>query len=98
MPRIKVDAIDRRIGKRIKETRQAQKLSQGDLGRLLGISYQQMQKYEAGENRITASALWRIAKLLKSPIPSFYPAGDVPSPGMGQPPASPVNDAGGSFP
>lgn len=62
--------IDRKIGARIRTRRVELGISQFDLGTALGIAYQQVQKYERGTNRIAASRLPEIEKILK--VPSGY--------------------------
>ncbi|HYD26358.1 helix-turn-helix transcriptional regulator [Brevundimonas sp.] len=54
--------IDDRVGARIKELRKAAGLSQTELGRRIGVTFQQVQKYENGGNRVSASKLWLIAR------------------------------------
>lgn len=68
MERIKrtgADPIDAHVGERIKARRQAVNVSQEALGGAVGVSFQQMQKYESGANRVSASRLARIAAYLK---------------------------------
>lgn len=66
------------VGARIAERRAALGLSQSDLGRALGITFQQVQKYETGANRVSASKLWMTAEFLGLPINAFFPgAGDA---------------------
>ncbi|WP_273719201.1 MULTISPECIES: helix-turn-helix domain-containing protein [Bartonella] len=60
------------IGKRIRHRRMSMRLSQKELGNHLGVSFQQIQKYEKGFNRVSAGRLQEIAKLLKVPITFFY--------------------------
>lgn len=55
---------DQAIGARIRMYRKALGLSQTDLAGRLGVTFQQIQKYETGANRIAASRLWRIADML----------------------------------
>ncbi|OHV85926.1 helix-turn-helix domain-containing protein [Ensifer sp. LCM 4579] len=55
---------DIRIGQRIRHFRQAQGLSQTDLASAVGVTFQQMQKYEKGTNRVSTSALILICKTL----------------------------------
>lgn len=64
------------VGARIAERRAALGLSQSDLGRALGITFQQVQKYETGANRVSASKLWLTAEFLGLPINAFFPAPD----------------------
>ncbi|MCJ2058965.1 helix-turn-helix domain-containing protein, partial [Methylobacterium sp. J-048] len=63
---------DREIGSRIAAVRAAQGLSQTALGHAIGVSFQQVQKYEKGRNRIGASRLQRIADQLKVPVETFF--------------------------
>ncbi len=64
--------IDISIGKRIRQRRIAIGLSQKALGSLLGVSFQQIQKYEKGLNRVSAKCLLEIATKLQVPISFFY--------------------------
>lgn len=57
-------AIDRTIGARIREARRASGRTQQDLADALGVTFQQVQKYEKGTNRVAASRLVEIAKYL----------------------------------
>lgn len=66
------DEIDRRIGRNIRRLRKARRLSQTRLGMALGVTFQQIQKYESGANRISASALFRLAQALSEPIRGFF--------------------------
>ena len=56
------DPIDVEVGARVRAIRNAKGMSQTALGKALGVSYQQMQKYERGANRISASVLVKIAR------------------------------------
>ncbi|MGO4706637.1 helix-turn-helix domain-containing protein [Microvirga sp. 2MCAF38] len=67
-------AADRRIGQRVRLRRTAIGLSQEKLAQALGITFQQVQKYERGTNRIGASRLQEIARTLNVPVASFYDA------------------------
>jgi transcriptional regulator with XRE-family HTH domain len=68
------DDIDAYVGSRISLRRSAMGLSQTALARQLGISFQQVQKYETGTNRISASRLHRLAMILGTSVESFFPA------------------------
>ncbi|MCJ2118546.1 helix-turn-helix domain-containing protein [Methylobacterium sp. J-001] len=70
-PKLATEA-DREIGSRIAAVRAAQGLSQTALGHAIGVSFQQVQKYEKGRNRIGASRLQRIANQLKVPVETFF--------------------------
>ena len=60
----KVDPLDVLIGRRVRRLRAARGLSQTELGNAINVTFQQIQKYEAGTNRIAASTLVRIAVAL----------------------------------
>ncbi|WP_375641776.1 MULTISPECIES: helix-turn-helix domain-containing protein [unclassified Bartonella] len=60
------------IGKKIRHRRISMGLSQKELGSHLGVSFQQIQKYEKGSNRVSAGCLLEIAKKLAVPITFFY--------------------------
>jgi transcriptional regulator with XRE-family HTH domain len=64
--------IDVHVGSRIRMRRQLVSMSQEKLGELLGITFQQVQKYEKGSNRISASRLFYTAKILGVPVQSFF--------------------------
>ncbi|MBO6834886.1 MAG: helix-turn-helix transcriptional regulator [Alphaproteobacteria bacterium] len=64
--------IDAHVGRRVREARAAKGLSQEKLGNLLGISFQQVQKYEKGANRIGSSRLWALANALEVPVSFFF--------------------------
>lgn len=64
--------IDLLVGERIREIRQTKGISQEALAAKIGITYQQLQKYEKAENRISASRLFDLAYALKTPISSFF--------------------------
>lgn len=63
---------DIELGKRIRLRRVEQKISQSDLGEKLGVSFQQIQKYEKGVNRVGAARLQQIASALSVPVTFFY--------------------------
>jgi transcriptional regulator with XRE-family HTH domain len=71
MPR-SVSAVDRHIGARMRERRQALGLSQAKLGEKLGISFQQVQKYESGQNRVSAARLFDICETLELSLASMF--------------------------
>lgn len=66
--------IDHAVGLRIASRRSALGLSQSALGRELGISFQQVQKYESGTNRVSASRLHQIAVALGCSVAEFFPS------------------------
>ena len=69
MARQSARPVDILVGTRIKQARHATKVSQTELGQALGVSFQQVQKYENGSNRVSAGALQIIAERLKVPVP-----------------------------
>lgn len=64
--------VDIAVGKRIRDRRRLLGFSQKKLADAAGIKFQQIQKYETGANRVSASRLWEIAKVLDTPIPYFF--------------------------
>lgn len=68
----KANQVDEFVGLRLKQRRQNLGLSQESLGRSLGLTFQQIQKYEHGVNRIGAGRLFELAQLLGVPISYFY--------------------------
>ena len=64
--------VDRHVGRRVQEKRIGLGYNQSDLGRALGLTFQQIQKYEKGTNRISASQLWDMARFLQVDIGYFY--------------------------
>jgi transcriptional regulator with XRE-family HTH domain len=65
-------SIDTHVGERLRQRRVIRGLSLDELASKLDVSAQQLQKYEAGHNRITASRLYQCAAALDVPISSFY--------------------------
>lgn len=66
------NAIDRKIGQRVRSRRLEIGMSQERLAELLGVTFQQVQKYEKGVNRIAASRLHDIAASLDMPVARFF--------------------------
>lgn len=66
------DPIDVHVGLRIRSRRMRFGLSQTALAENVGITFQQIQKYERGTNRVSASMLFRIARFLNAPISFFF--------------------------
>lgn len=64
--------VDTHVGSRIRVRRQVLKMSQEKLGDELGVTFQQVQKYERGTNRVGASRLWRMAEVLTVPVSFFF--------------------------
>lgn len=64
--------IDSHVGTRIKKRRKDVRMTQEKLGEQLGVTFQQVQKYERGANRIGAGRLWELSKVLEVPITYFF--------------------------
>lgn len=74
MPSVKrMNDVDLFVSKQIRARRKKVGVSQEALGHTLGISFQQVQKYERGANRVTAGRLAKIAEQLDVPITYFFP-------------------------
>ena len=73
--------IDVHVGSRIRVRRLALGMSQSNLGQAIGVTFQQMQKYERGVNRITAGRLFMLAHVLDVPIGYFFDDGLTPRAG-----------------
>ena len=68
------DPVDVHVGKRLRQARLLAGLSQEELGDGIGVSFQAVQKYEQGENRLSASRLFRAAQLLEQSVSFFFDA------------------------
>ncbi|MGH9806519.1 MAG: helix-turn-helix domain-containing protein [Terriglobia bacterium] len=64
--------IDAHVGSQIRRRRVLAGITQQDMGKVLGISFQQVQKYENGSNRISAGRLFLVANLLGATVNDFY--------------------------
>ena len=74
--------VDLHVGARIRMRRRLQGVSQEKLAEALGLTFQQVQKYERGANRVSASKLYEIAAMLRAPVAYFFdgladPAGEA---------------------
>jgi len=67
-----IDPVDAHVGARLRMRRALVGMSQEQLGSAVGISFQQVQKYERGINRMGASRLYRFATLLYVPVSYFF--------------------------
>ena len=72
MPRGALNPIDKHVGSRVRMLRRMLDMSQTDLANALGLTFQQVQKYEKGSNRISASRLQHISQILQVPVPFFF--------------------------
>ena len=64
--------IDIHVGRRVRQRRTLLGLSQEKLGEAVGLTFQQIQKYERGANRISASRLYAFSHVLDVPVPFFF--------------------------
>ena len=72
MPKKQANPIDGQVGNRVRLRRMLIGMSQERLGELLGLTFQQVQKYEKGVNRIGAGRLFEVSRILNVPIDYFY--------------------------
>lgn len=80
-PLRKANEIDAMVGKRLRLRRVMLGISQDELARRLGLTFQQVQKYELGTNRISASRLYQLAEILDTTVAWFFDnlgASDMP--------------------
>ena len=72
MPKKQANPIDLQVGNRVRIRRMLIGMSQERLGDLLGLTFQQVQKYEKGVNRIGAGRLFEVSRILNVPVDFFY--------------------------
>src|SRR5579872_1583111 len=72
LPKKNTNPVDAQVGSRVRLRRMLIGMSQERLGELLGLTFQQVQKYERGINRIGAGRLFEVAEILGVPISFFY--------------------------
>jgi transcriptional regulator with XRE-family HTH domain len=72
MPMGALNPIDKHVGGRVRMRRLMLDMSQADLANGLGLTFQQVQKYEKGTNRIGASRLQHISQILQVPVLFFF--------------------------
>ncbi len=77
MPKKQANPVDAHVGHRVRLRRMLIGMSQERLGELLGLTFQQVQKYEKGINRIGAGRLFEVAGILGVPISFFYEDADA---------------------
>lgn len=66
------DPVDVHVGAKVRERRVMLGMSQTSLATKIGLTFQQVQKYERGANRVSASMMWRMAEVLDVPISYFF--------------------------
>jgi transcriptional regulator with XRE-family HTH domain len=71
------NSIDAHVAGRLRTYRRQLGLSQSDVAKTLGVTFQQIQKYEAGINRVGAGRLFQLAVLYRMPVEEFFPRGPL---------------------
>ena len=74
-----IDPVDKLVGQNIRTFRTAKGMSQAELGHAIGVTFQQVQKYENGANRVGSSRLFKIADYLEVPIGRFFEIAGTPA-------------------
>ncbi len=64
--------VDAHIGAKLRQARILKHFTQSSLADLVGLTFQQIQKYENGKNRIGGSRLWKLSQILEVPVPYFF--------------------------
>jgi transcriptional regulator with XRE-family HTH domain len=72
MPKKSPNSTDKHVGNRVRMRRMMLDMSQTELGNSIGLTFQQVQKYEKGTNRIGAGRLHQISRILKVPVSFFF--------------------------
>jgi len=75
MTRKSVSEFDRKLGRRLREARLLKGLTQQQIGEMVGVSWQQVQKYESGDNRISAERLYTLSRELELSLAFFIEGG-----------------------
>ena len=83
MPKSAINPIDKHVGSRVRMRRLMLDMSQTDIANALGLTFRQVQKYENGSNRISASRLQHLSQILQVPVPFFF-EGAPSAPGIPQ--------------
>jgi transcriptional regulator with XRE-family HTH domain len=81
MARSAINPTDKHVGSRLRMRRLMLDMSQTDVAGALGLTFQQVQKYEKGSNRISASRLQHISQILQVPVPFFFEGAPAASTG-----------------
>jgi transcriptional regulator with XRE-family HTH domain len=72
-----MDQYDKQLGQRLKALRELHRLTQADVGARIGLSHQQIQKYETGQSQVRASLACRLADLYDVPVASIMESGGL---------------------
>jgi transcriptional regulator with XRE-family HTH domain len=81
------DPVDKHVGSRVRMRRMMLGMSQTELGDALGLTFQQVQKYERGQNRMGASRLHNISRILQIPVAFFFEGAPGQPEGIGAAPS-----------
>ena len=89
--------VDVHVGKKLKQIRTLRRLSQTDVAKQLNLSFQQIQKYERGANRIGSSRLFKLSQILAVPVSFFFDdmTEETATGGGSAPPAPPPEEPSG---
>ena len=87
------DLVDIHVGRKLRALRRERQLAQSVLGEAIGVTFQQIQKYEKGANRVSASMLYAIARRMAVPLTAFFEG--LPDPALGIPIQPPNSARGG---
>ena len=90
MPKKQTNPIDIQVGNRVRIRRMLIGMSQERLGDLLGLTFQQVQKYEKGVNRIGAGRLFEVSRILNVPVDFFYEGVNAMPAGASEAESAPV--------
>lgn len=91
----KPNPVDVHVGIRLRLRRTLLGMSQEKLGEAIGLTFQQVQKYERGVNRIGASRLWELSRVLDVPVSFFFEGLETPEAAASDGPE--LSEAGGSY-
>jgi transcriptional regulator with XRE-family HTH domain len=75
MPRSRIDPTDKHVGNRVRMCRVMKNMTQQRVAELVGLTFQQVQKYEKGINRISAGRLQHLSQIFQVPVPFFFADG-----------------------
>ncbi len=87
--KLRATPVDAHVGRRVRLRRTLMGMNQSALGQAVGISFQQIQKYERGTNRMGSSRLYQFSQILDVPVPFFFD--EMPKEVAARPPS--VSDA-----
>jgi transcriptional regulator with XRE-family HTH domain len=90
VPKKQTNPIDIQVGNRVRIRRMLIGMSQERLGDLLGLTFQQVQKYEKGVNRIGAGRLFEVSRILNVPVDFFYEGVNAMPAGASEAESAPV--------